>query len=95
MDQHQKTSKMDAFEERIRKRAREMEKVRSGYLKECSKYYDKNLNRFMMREKRNGMRWDKLNMDLQIGNQEQAFRHVKMRQRREERQREQKRKHEE
>jgi len=95
MDRHQKTSKMDAFEERIRKCARDMEKARSDYLKERSEYYDKNLNRFMMREKHNGMRWDKLNMDLLIGNQEQAFRHVKMRQRREERQREQKRKHEE
>jgi len=94
MDQHQKTSKMDAFEERIRKCARDMEKVRSDYLKECSEYYDKNLNRFVMREKRIGMKWDKLNIDLLIGNQEHAFRHVKMRRRREERQRE-KRKQEE
>jgi len=64
MDQYQKTSKMDAFVERIRKCACDMEKARSDYLKECSEYYDKYLNRYMMREKCNGMRWDKLNIDF-------------------------------
>jgi len=83
-DHHQKTSKMDAFEERTRKCARDMEKVRGDYLKECSKYYDKNLNRFMMREKRNKMKWDKTKIDSLVDNHEHEFRHVKMRQRRDE-----------
>ena len=91
MDHHQKTSKMDAFEERIRKCARDMEKVRGDYLKECGEYYDKNLNRFMTREKRNKMKWDKMKLDRQVGMNEHVFRHVTMRQRREEKQRDKRR----
>ena len=83
-----KTSKMDAFEERIRKCAHDMEKVRSYYLKECSEYMDKNLNRFMTREKCNKMRWDKMKLDRHVGMHDHVFRHVDMRQRRQEKQRE-------
>ena len=93
-DTRLKTSKMDAFEERIRKCARDMEKVRGDYLKECSEYYDKNLKRFMTRQKRNKTKWDKMKIDSRVENHEREFRHVKMRQRREEQQRE-KRRHEE
>jgi len=91
MDEHLKTSNMDAFEERIRKCARDMEKVCSDYLKECSEYYERNLNRFMTREKHNKMRWDKMKLDSQVGMHDHVFRHVKMRQRREEQQREKRR----
>ena len=93
-DTRLKTSKMDAFEERIRKCARDMEKVRSDYLKECSEYYEKNFNRFMTREKSNKMRWDKMKLDNKVGMHDRVFQHVDMRQRREEKQRE-KRRHEE
>jgi len=91
MDEPLKTSKMDAFEERIRKCARDMEKVRSDYLKECSEYMDKNLNRFMTREKCNKMRWDKMKLDRHVGMHDHVFRHVDMRQRRQEKQREKRR----
>ena len=90
-DKHLKMSKMDAFEERIRKCARDTEKVRSDYLKECSQYYEKNLNRFMTREKRNKMRWDKMKLDNQVGMHDHVFKHVDMQQRREEKQREKRR----
>jgi len=93
-DTRLKTSKMDAFEERIRKCARDMEKVRSDYLKECSEYYEKNFNRFMTREKNNKMRWDKMKLDNKVTMHDRVFQHVDMRQRREEKQRE-KRRHEE
>ena len=86
-DTRLKTSKMDAFEERIRKCARDMEKVRSDYLKECSQYYEKNFNRFMTREKRNKMGWDKMKLDNQVGMHDRVFKHVDIRQRREEKQR--------
>jgi len=90
-DEQLKTSKMDAFEERIRKCARDMEKVRSDYLKECSQYYEKNLNRFMTREKRNKMNWDKMKLDRHVSMNDHVFRHVNKRQRREEKQREKRR----
>ena len=93
-DTRLKTLKMDAFEERIKKCARDMEKVRSDYLKECGQYYEKNLNRFMTREKSNKMGWDKMKLDNQVGMHDRVFKHVDMRQRREEKQRE-KRRHEE
>ena len=84
MDEPLKTSKMDAFEERMRKCARNMEKVHSDYLKECSEYYQKNLNRFVTREKRNKMNRDKFKLNRQIGMHDHVFRHVDRRQRREE-----------
>jgi len=71
----------------MRKCVRDMEKVRSDYLKECSEYYQKNLNRFMTSEKCNKMRWDKIKLDRQVGMHDHVFRHVDMRQRREEKQR--------
>ena len=83
---------MDAFEERIRKCARDMEKVRSDYLKECSEYYEKkNFNRFMTKEKRNQMHWDKMKLDWHVGMHDNVFRHMDIRQRREEKQREKRR----
>ena len=91
MDEPLKTSKMDAFEERMRKCARDMEKVHSDYLKECSEYYQKNLNRFMTREKRNKMKWDQMKLNRQVGMHNHVFRHVKMRHRREEKQRQKRR----
>ena len=92
-DEQLKTSKMDAFEERIRKCARDMEKVRSDYLKECSEYYEKNFNRFMTKEKRSKMGWDKMKLDNKVRMHDRVFQHVDMRQRREEKLRN-KRRHE-
>ena len=94
MDEPLKTSKMDAFEERIRKCARDMEKVRSDYLKECSEYMDKNLNRFMTREKCNKIGLDKMKLDRHVGLHDHVFRHVDIRQRRQEKQRDKRRHHE-
>ena len=77
-DTRLKTSKMDAFEERIRKCARDMEKVRSDYLKECSEFYEKNFNRFMTKEKRSKLNQDKFKLNRQINMHDYVFRHVCM-----------------
>ena len=50
MDDIQK-SKMDAFIPQIREHAYYTEKTRRDYLRECSEYFGKYLNDFLMKEK--------------------------------------------
>jgi len=73
MDDIQK-SKVDAFIPQNREHAYYTEKTRHDYLRECSEYYDKYLNDFLMKEKCFWMRNEKMKVGLDHENAEE---HVK------------------
>ena len=76
MDDIQK-SKTDAFIPQIRDHAYYTEKTRHDYLRECSEYYDKYLNDFLMKEKCFWMRNEEMKVGLETRNHENAEEHVK------------------
>jgi len=70
-------SKIDPYIGRIKSCADEMEKTRCDYVRECSDYYDKYLNRYLMKEKRFWMMDEEMKVNLQIRDQEDAEEFVK------------------